>query len=440
MKLGGKQISGGLVSVSAAALIIFLLLGTTPTSADNTSAAVSSSTAVTLTREELQQQVQTKAQQLDVLNQQLEATRRSLQSTKQERLTLQQTLSNLQSNINELNLSVAADKISIQKLNLEIESLNYDIQDIETSINDKKGAIYELIKELQINDSENSNLLMVFLKNKSLADALLEVQNFKNIQTQLSIDIANLNFLHDEYNQKISDSNNKKDSIAVHQTNLGNKLAIVQDQKSERQKILTVTKNKEGVFQQQLTELEKQQQQIASDIETLDAVLRTKIDPSILPPFGHGVLAIPVQGDTLNNITQGYGATRFAKNGYRGRWHNGVDLAAPLGIPVLSAEDGVVAGTGNQDAYCPRGAYGKFIAINHNDNLTTLYGHLSRPIVKKGDVIKRGQVIGYSGMTGYATGPHLHFTVFAQPTFYIGPSKGCGPMPYGGDLNPLSYL
>jgi len=68
--------------------------------------------------------------------------------------------------------------------------------------------------------------------------------------------------------------------------------------------------------------------------------------------------------------------------------------------------------------------------------LTTLYGHLSRIVVQKGDFVKRGQVIGYSGQTGYATGPHLHFTVYAKTTFYMGPSKVCGPMPYGGDLNP----
>ena len=139
-------------------------------------------------------------------------------------------------------------------------------------------------------------------------------------------------------------------------------------------------------------------------------------------------------------MTQGYGATDFAKNGYQGHWHNGVDLAAAIGTPVLAAEDGTIMAAGNQDLYCRKGAYGRFIAINHTDNLTTLYGHLSRILVAKGDIVKRGQVIGYSGQTGYATGPHLHFTVYAQATFYMGISKACGPMPYGGDLNPIGYL
>jgi len=400
----------------------------------------SASSTSALTRDELQQQVQSKAQELNNINQQLEATKRSLQDTKLERLTLQQTLNNLQSNISELNLSIKSDKISIEKLSLEIESLNLDLQDIQTSITNKKEAIAETIKQLQINDFANNSLLILFLRSKSLADGIFEIQAFKDLQVRLTADISNLHNLNDEYNAKIGKAGDNKVNIAVHQTNLSNRLAIVQDQKGERQRILTATKDKESVYQQQLQDLQKQQQQIASEIETLDAVLRTKIDPSMLPPLGHGVLAIPVEGDSLNDITQGYGATAFAKYGYQGHWHNGVDFGATIGTPVLATEDGTVAAIGNQDNYCPRGAYGKFIVINHSDNLTTLYGHLSRQIVKKGDTIKRGQIIGYSGQTGYATGPHLHFTVFAQPTFYMGISKMCGPMPYGGDLNPLGYL
>ena len=117
-----------------------------------------------------------------------------------------------------------------------------------------------------------------------------------------------------------------------------------------------------------------------------------------------------------------------------------MDFGVPLGTSILASEEGTVLAVGNQDSYCYRGAYGKFVVIEHKNNLTTLYAHLSQYGVKKGDVVKRGQVIGYSGKTGYATGPHLHFTVFAGPTFYMGPSKVCGPMPFGGDLNPMGYL
>ena len=144
-------------------------------------------------------------------------------------------------------------------------------------------------------------------------------------------------------------------------------------------------------------------------------------------------------GAGTSYVTQGYGRTPYSAR-YPQNWHNGIDIGAPIGTPVLAAEAGTVVATGNQDAYCRKGAYGKFIIIKHENNLVTLYGHLSRQIVQKGDIVSRGQLIGYSGRTGYATGPHLHFTVYAGPTFYMGASRVCGPMPYGGDLNPLGYL
>ena len=111
-----------------------------------------------------------------------------------------------------------------------------------------------------------------------------------------------------------------------------------------------------------------------------------------------------------------------------------------LGAEILAAEDGVVVNMGNQDNYCYRGAYGKFIVVKHNNGLTTLYAHLSGQAVKVGEEVKRGQLIGYMGRTGLATGPHLHFVVYASATYSVKQSNFCGPMPIGGDMDPDKYL
>lgn len=399
-----------------------------------------SSSVSSMSRETLQTQIQDKAKQLDTINQQLASTTAILKDTAYQRQTLQQQVNVLSNNIKSLNLGIQADTLTVQQLQLEIQGLNYDIQDINASIALKQSAIQSILNEFQKKDQENGNLLALFLKSGSLADGVLEAQSLGNLQSQLSTDIDGLKILHDQYNQKIQDGSAKENQVTAHEQDLQNKKGIVQDQTVEKQGLLVATKNQESIYQQQLAALQQQQQQIASDIEALDAVLRLKIDPSTLPAVVPGVLLVPIAGDTRASITQGYGATDFAKNGYRGHWHNGVDLAASVGTPVLAAEDGTVMGAGNQDLYCRKGAYGKFVAINHTNNLTTLYGHLSRILVAKGDTVKRGQVIGYSGQTGYATGPHLHLTVYAQATFYMGVSKTCGPMPYGGDLNPIGYL
>ncbi len=401
-------------------------------------ADTATSTAATST--DLRAQIAAKNKQLQDINQQLQTTQQVLQVTQSQKNTLQKQVNTLNTSIKSLNLNIQADTLTSQQLALQVEQLNSDLGDIIASVTLKQAAIQSTLSEIQKNDASNANLLVTFLKEGSLADGVLEAQTLHNLQVQLSGDIGNLKSLHTQYDAKLQESTTKKQQITAEAVDLKNKVTIVQDQQSEKQNLLVVTKGQENLYQKQVADLQKQQQAIASDIESLDAILRKQINPTSLPAPQPGILLLPIAQDGVGDITQGYGATSFAKNGYAGHWHNGIDFAASIGTPVLAANDGVVSGVANEDAYCPRGAYGKFITINHEDGLTTLYGHLSKQIVQKGETVKRGQIIGYSGKTGYATGPHLHFTVYAQSTFNVNNSKLCGPLPVGGDLDPYGYL
>ncbi|HVN26291.1 MAG TPA: peptidoglycan DD-metalloendopeptidase family protein [Candidatus Paceibacterota bacterium] len=385
-------------------------------------------------------QIAAKQQQLNAINAQIQSTQASLNSTQAQKQTLQGQLAKLNGNISTLTLNIKADQIMSDQLQLEIQGLQGDMSDIQSSIAVKETAVESILKQLQKDDTTNGNLLLVFLKGKSLADGVFEAQSLVTLQGQLSEDIGTLTDLHGQYNDNIQASQSKQAQIAIEQQNMQNQQAILQDQQAQKQALLASTKGQESTYQKQIASLQAQQQQIANDIEALDAIQRAKVNTSAIPQPQAGILLIPIQGATTANISQGYGATSFAKNGYKGKWHNGLDLATPIGTPILAADDGVISGVANEDLYCPKGAYGKFITINHFNGLTTLYGHLSRQLVKIGDTVKRGQIIGYSGETGYATGPHLHFTVFAQSTFSVENSKYCGPLPVGGDLDPYGYL
>jgi murein DD-endopeptidase MepM/ murein hydrolase activator NlpD len=88
-----------------------------------------------------------------------------------------------------------------------------------------------------------------------------------------------------------------------------------------------------------------------------------------------------------------------------GAIHAGVDISAPTGTPVHCAADGIVL---RAEYY---GGYGKLIVIDHGNGMSTRYGHLSRFDVVPGQEVRRGDVIAFSGMTGRATSPHLHFEV-----------------------------
>ncbi len=411
-----------------------------PNANAQTADASSSTTSLTADPQVLKSQIDAKNKQLDAINKQLQATQENLKTTQDQKNTLQREVNIINANIKSLNLSIQADTVTGQQLQLQIQQLNDDLADIAASISAKQAAIKSIMAQLQKNDAAQGNLLVTFLKEKSLADGVLEAQTLHNLEAQLESDIGGLETLNTEYSKKVSESASKKQQVILEAASLKDKVSIVQDQQAEKKNLLDATKGQESIYQKQVADLQKQQQQIANDIEALDAILRGKVNPSLLPTAHAGLLLVPIPGDTVNSITQGYGATEFAKNGYAGHWHNGLDLAAPIGTPVLAAEDGIISGMANEDLYCPKGAYGKFITINHPDGLTTLYGHLSKQIVQIGETVKKGQVIGYSGKTGYALGPHLHFTVYAQTTFNVNKSKSCGPLPVGGDLDPYPYL
>ena len=108
----------------------------------------------------------------------------------------------------------------------------------------------------------------------------------------------------------------------------------------------------------------------------------------------------PVDGE----MSSAYGLRRIL-NGIPKNPHRGNDMRSPMGNPVKSAADGTVILVGDH-YYAGRSVY-----VDHGNGVVTMYFHLSKPIVKEGDKVQRGQVIGLSGMSGRATGPHLHFSV-----------------------------
>ncbi len=383
---------------------------------------------------ELKDAINQKARELQAINDKIKENQKNLEGVQTQSRTLQQEIGNIDSNINGVDLGIKSSEVAINKLGLEINSLGYDISDTEKQIGVKQEAVIKLLQEFQQKDGETPFLIL--LKNKSLANSVFEIQTLTDLNNGLSNEVEDLKNTRITLNNQLKETANKKQLTQLEKENLKNKQIILSETKKEKQVVLTQSKNQEQIYQKTIDDLAQRQTEIANEIEKMDEELRLKIDPSALPTKHSGVLATPVSGA----ISQGYGATKFAKYGYKGKWHNGVDFAAVLGTPIFAAEKGKVIAIGNQDNYCYRGAYGKFIVIEHENNLTTLYGHLSLQIVKNGGIINRGQLIGYVGRTGYATGPHLHFTIYASQTFYMGSSKTCGSMPYGGDLNPMDYL
>lgn len=123
-------------------------------------------------------------------------------------------------------------------------------------------------------------------------------------------------------------------------------------------------------------------------------------------------------------LTSGFGMRIHPVLGGR-RGHKGVDLASPMGTPIRAAADGVVS---RADWFS---SYGLYVSLEHGGQIETRYGHMSRLNVAAGQIVHKGDIIGYVGSTGRSTGPHLHYEVRIAGT-------AVNPVPYlQGDLGPV---
>ena len=140
--------------------------------------------------------------------------------------------------------------------------------------------------------------------------------------------------------------------------------------------------------------------------DDIAAMLRARQASQQVTVSGRGVLGSPLASPVIssrfgNRVHPIFGTSRL---------HAGVDFSAGTGTPILAAGNGTVVYAGW------KGGYGNAVVIDHGGALATLYAHQSRIAVANGQAVKRGQVIGYVGSTGFSTGPHLHFEVRVNGT------------------------
>ncbi|WP_071515378.1 peptidoglycan DD-metalloendopeptidase family protein [Geitlerinema sp. PCC 9228] len=145
-----------------------------------------------------------------------------------------------------------------------------------------------------------------------------------------------------------------------------------------------------------------------------------------LPPLPEPNRMIPEGEASFNGYI--WPAKGVLTSGYGWRWgrmHRGIDIAGPIGTPIVAAASGVVTEAGWNS-----GGYGNLVEIQHSDGSLTLYAHNSRILVGKGQRVEQGQQVAEMGSTGYSTGPHLHFEIHppgqgaVDPLAYLPPKRG----------------
>jgi murein DD-endopeptidase MepM/ murein hydrolase activator NlpD len=409
-------------------------------------AVFSTSTISAQTVQELQQNISNHNEKIKQLDEQISTYEKQLETVGNEKKTLQSTISSLDLNQKKLGTQIKKTETNIQSANLTIQNLSGQIGDTEEKVASNMEAVSKTLNYIYQRD--DSSLIENLLNNKTLSEVLDEYKLSSDFQQKVRDQSKELQIYKSQLsNQKTSNEKEKVKLLSL-KSDLSDQNQILAQNKKEKSNLLAETKNKESAYQKQLADTQAMRDELEKELEDYQSQLKFKLNPNSLPKAGSGPLAWPLD---LVRVTQLFGDTDFSRShpgAYNGNGHNGVDLAASIGTPIKTAGNGKVLGIGNTDTVCPSASYGKWVLIEHENGLTSLYAHLSLIKVSAGQAVTVGQIIGYSGNTGYSTGPHLHFGLFASAGVQIASLKskvcsGTYTLPVAGwsaYQNPMLYL
>lgn len=344
--------------------------------------------------EELNKEIAEYAQQLDVIG--------------EKKQTLQNTLDQLNLQRKKLAASISVTKNRIGTLELEIQGLSRNILGKEDAIRIEELGLAETIRNLH--EAGKQSLALSVLSSENLKVIWTNVDAAQTLQEAMREKIAHLSEQKTSLTETKMETEQKQAELVKQRNQLIAEQGSLDATRRAQNDLLAQTKSQESAYQTLLTEKQAAKATFERTLEELESKLQFTLDPSRLPPAGKGILRWP-----LDNVyvTQEFGKTSASGRLYTSGTHNGVDFRASIGTPVRAGLAGRVVGVGNTDVGgCY--SYGKWILVRHANGLSTLYAHLSSFNVSRGENVSTGAVIGYSGFTGYATGPHLHFSVFVS--------------------------
>ena len=393
-------------------------------------------TAQAATLEELQNNIQLIKQKISRLEQQSQLYRKTIHQKEQTVSTLQEKIALFKSRIQKLQNDLLLTKEQIKLKELSIQDTQANINKTFLEIEKKKQVIASLIKEIDHYDQKS--LLVSILGGEKMSKFLDQTYNLSLIHKNLKQNLDELKQMKSALEVKKQISERQKQSLEELQRRVLIQEYALKQEQAKKQHVLIRTQGEEKKYRALLQQTLAQKTALLREMAQVEKeVVRRKnflyySQINKIPPPGTKLFRWPEDHPIL---TQGYGMTAFAKTGvYGGAGHNGIDMSAGLGSPIRAAADGQILVSGYN-----RG-WGNWVAIKHLNGMVTLYAHMIKPtFLKAGTSVKAGDVIGYEGATGFATGSHLHFSVYYK--FFTYMKKGQVYFNYfEGTLNPLNYL
>ncbi len=370
--------------------------------------------------QELNQQISEQKRVIEELNNQQKQYQNKIKQKQQESLSLQNEIYILNSEIASTKLGIETTRLQVENINLEMKAINLEIDKKENEIEINKKRVRSALQSLHEEEQKNDTLKILLLNN-NLSDFFDEINKLKSIESNLNKKLSNLADLKDWLQNKNENLAKSKSKLETLQKKLEKEEYKLQETQSVKLVFLSNSENNEQKFQKLLAELKAEQQEASNIITQYENQARS--------------LLLGEKGERLKNtgnftwpVPSKYITSYFHDPDYPFRRifeHPGIDIRASQGTPLKASSSGYVGVTRDN-------GYGySYILLVHGNGLSTVYGHVSKIKVKKGDFVLQGDIIGLSGgMPGtkgagrLTTGPHLHFEIRSN----------------GVPVNPLIYL
>lgn len=386
--------------------------------------------------DDLQQAIEEKEAEIEKLRKEADLFKENIKTRQEFAGSLEEQIGAFNADINQLHLQIDLTQREIDAAELTIEKLGLEIEEKEASVDKRRRELIALLREIY--RREEDSMIVLLLKNDELSNFFNQVQARKTLQESIGTQLFELKAFRVQLEETQLQIADQRDELKEDRFILADQQGIIVNERARKNNLLLNTREQEAEYQELLQDAETLEQQVRREIFELEEDLRRALDPNSLPDE-----SLTFTWPTEGLLTQTYGCihTIFGRRTYpscdggAGGWHNGLDIAAGLGTPLRAVASGTVVGLGNAPY-----AYGLWIAVEQTNGLVSIYGHTSRQVVSVGQAVKRGEIVGYMGSTGFSTGSHLHFTMFAPDTYQKIPSKLSGTLPIGATISPLNYL
>lgn len=363
--------------------------------------------------EKLQQEIVDRGSRLGEIEKEIAKFEQDLKVVGAEKQTLQKAINQLVLERKKVQAEISKTENLISSTDLEINKLILEISKTERTIEQIEKAIAQIIRsEYKAGDI---SLIELMLQHNQLSEFWGAFEAYETVRSSMSVKVGELASLQRLLDEKRAENTDKRSNLLSLQSQYKDQNLVLGSNQQEQSELLAVTKNEEKNYQVLLAEKQEARDQIIKDLRDFETKLQFFLDPDTIPTPGTAVFDWP-----LSNVivTQYFGGSEFAKRNpgiYGGRaYHPGIDLGAPRGTTIYAPLAGTVRATGNTDIVPGCYSWGKWTLIDHANGLSTLYAHQDVISVSAGQKVATGEVIGYTGNTGYSTGPHLHFTVYVK--------------------------